>query len=397
MQKLIGSEALRHLRVVDLSQVRAGPTCVKQFADFGADVIKVEPPASVPRGELYVGARDGADMQNLHRNKRSITVNLKSARAREVLLPLIRTADVVVENFRPDVKHRLGLDYETLREVNPRIVLVSISGFGQDGPYRTRPGFDQVIQGMCGLMSTTGAPDGTPMRAGAAVIDVSAGLYAALGAMTALLEREQSGKGQWVQLSLLHAGIGLMDFQAARYLADGTVAGRVGNDHPTSMPTSAYPTSDGFLNVGAGGDDMWRRLCHALDQPGLADNADFRTDPDRVRNRDRLNQLLGALFQSRTTQDWVERLSAADVPCGPIYTMDQVFADPQVRHARIAAPVTHPRRGQMHVVDQVIQLARTPARIVSTFEDKGASNDDVLGELGLSAATIAELRTQQVI
>lgn len=397
MQRMMGSEALGRFRVIDLSQVRAGPTCVKQFADFGADVIKVEPPASVPRGELYVGARDGADMQNLHRNKRSVTVNLKSPRAREVLLPLVRTADVIVENFRPDVKHRLGLDFDSLRQINPRVVLVSISGFGQEGPYRERPGFDQVIQGMCGLMSATGTPDGSPMRAGAAVIDVSAGLYAALGAMTALLERERSGQGQWVQISLLHAGIGLMDFQAARYLVDGEVASRVGNDHPTSMPTSAYPTSDGYLNVGAGGDDMWRRLCQALGQPSLADTPDFLSDADRVRNRDRLNRLLGDLFRTRTTEEWNARLSDADVPCGPIYTMDQVFSDPQVKYSRIAAPVMHPRRGEIRIVDQVVQLTRTPARIVNPLEDKGGSNDDVLGELGLSADAIAELRAQQVI
>ncbi|TAK97951.1 MAG: CoA transferase [Rhodospirillaceae bacterium] len=394
---MIGSGALNRFRVVDLSQVRAGPTCVKQLADFGADVIKVEPPDSVPRGELYVGARDDSDMQNLHRNKRSMTLNLKSPRAREVLLPLVRTADVVVENFRPDVKHRLGLDYDSLRQINPRVILVSISGFGQDGPYRERPGFDQVLQGMCGLMSTTGEPDGSPMRAGAAVIDVTAGLYAALGAMTALLEREQSGQGQWVQISLLHAGIGLMDFQAARYLADGTVAGRVGNDHPTSMPTSAYPTRDGYLNVGAGGDHQWRRLCQALGQPSLADSPDFLSDPDRVRNRAKLNHLLSELFRTGTTEEWVARLSEADVPCGPIYTMDQVFADPQVRHCRIAAPVMHPRRGEIRVVDQVVQLTRTPARIVNTLEDKGGSNDDMLRELGLSAETIDELRAQQVV
>lgn len=397
MQKLLGNGALSRFRVVDLSQVRAGPTCVKQFADFGADVIKVEPPDSVPRGELYVGARDGADMQNLHRNKRSITLNLKSPRAKEVLEPLLRTADVVVENFRPAVKDRLGLDYETLSKINPRVVLVSISGFGQDGPYRDRPGFDQVIQGMCGLMSATGTPEGPPTRAGAAVVDVGAGVYAALGAMTALLEREHSGKGQWVQLSLLHVGVGLMDFQAARYLIEGDVAERVGNDHPTSMPTSAYPTADGYLNIGAGGDDMWRRLCSALGQPALADDPDFRTDADRVRNRDRLNRLLSEQFRTATTAQWMDRLSEADVPGGPIYTMDQVFTDPQVQHARIAAPVIHPRRGEIRLVDQVVKLARTPARIVSTLEDKGGSNDEVLRELGLSTKTIADLRSQQVI
>lgn len=397
MQRVLRSGALSRYRVVDLSQVRAGPTCVKQLADFGADVIKVEPPDSVPRGELYVGARDGADMQNLHRNKRSITLNLKSPRAREVLEPLLRTADVVVENFRPGVKDRLGLDYATLSAINPRVILVSISGFGQDGPYRERPGFDQVIQGMCGLMSATGSPDGPPTRAGAAVVDVSAGLYAALGAMTALLEREQSGLGQWVQVSLLHVGIGLMDFQAARYLMEGDVAERIGNDHPTSMPTSAYPTADGYLNIGAGGDDMWRRLCRALGQPKLADDPDFRTDPDRVRNRSRLNRLLSEKFRTATTAEWVARVSEADVPCGPTYTMDQVFADPQVQHARIAASVTHPRRGEIRLLGQVVGLSRTPASIASTLEDKGGSNDEMLSELGLSAETIAELRAEHVI
>lgn len=397
MQWVNRGGALSQLRVIDLSQVRAGPTCVKQFADFGADVIKVEPPDSVPRGELYVGARDGADMQNLHRNKRSITLNLKSPRAREVLQPLMRTADVVVENFRPSVKERLGLDYETLRKLNPRLVLVSISGYGQDGPYRERPGFDQVIQGMCGLMSATGTPDGPPLRAGAAVIDVAAGLYSALGAMTALLERTQSGKGQWVQTSLLQVGIGLMDFQAARYLMEGSVAKRVGNDHPTSMPTSAYPTADGYINIGAGGDGMWRRLCRALGRPELAEDPDFVTDPDRSRNRARLNAILGDIFRTATTEEWSKRLAEADVPSGPIYTMDQVFADPQVRHAEVAAPLEHPRRGPIRVVNQVVGLERTPASIVMPLEDKGASNDDVLAELGLSAATIAELRSQQVI
>jgi len=391
------SGALGRFRVIDLTQVRAGPNCVKQFADFGADVIKVEPPDSIPRGELYVGARDGADMQNLHRNKRSITLNLKAPQAREALLRLVATADVVVENFRPDVKVRLGLDYDTLRAVNPCVVLVSISGFGQDGPYRHRPGFDQIIQGMCGLMSATGAPEGGPMRAGAAVVDVTAGLYAAIGALTALLERETSGQGQWVQISLLHAGIGLMDFQAARYLVDGAVATRVGNDHPTSMPTSAYRTRDGYLNIGAGGDDMWRRLCEALGQPELASQPRFADDPSRVRNRSELNAILNELFAARTTDEWVGVLDSADVPCGPIYAMDQVFADPQVRHAGIAESVVHPRRGDIDLISQVVSLQRTPAQISFPLEDKGASTEAVLSEIGLGPAEIASLREHHVI
>src|SRR5574341_1712033 len=269
MPRIAASTALSRLRILDLSRVRAGPTCVRQFADFGADVIKIESPPGVDPNEGMGGPRHGPAVQNLHRNKRSMTLNLKLPQAREVLARLVKTADVVVENYRPDVKYRLGVDYESLSKINPRIILCSISGFGQDGPYRDRPGFDQIAQGMSGLMSVTGQPDGPPMRAGAAVVDVAAGLFAALGIMTALLERSQSGRGQWVQSSLLHAGIALMDFQAARYLLGSEVPGRMGNDHPTSMPTSAYPTADGYLNVAAAGQAMWQKLCRALGRDDL--------------------------------------------------------------------------------------------------------------------------------
>lgn len=370
--------ALAHITVLDLSQVRAGPTCAKQFADFGATVIKVEPPDTVKRPELYVGHRDGADMRNLHRNKRSITIDLKSREGIEDLMALVREADVVLENFRPDVKDRLGINYEALSRVNPAIVLVSISGFGQDGPYVARPGFDQILQGMCGLMSTTGAPDGPPMRAGASVIDFTAGIYAAVGAMTALLERQASGVGQWVQVSLLHTGIALMDYQAARYLHDGTVAGRVGNDHPTSMPTSAYRTSDGYINIGAGGDVMWTALCQAIGVPSLASEPRFLNDSDRSQNRKALNGILGEAFAQKSTDQWLDILKAADVPNGPIYTLDQVFSDSQVMHAGIAASVGDGQGGATKVISQVVQLSRTPSEIKHLLEPKGASNRQFL-------------------
>lgn len=389
--------ALSRFRVLDVSQVRAGPTCVKQLADFGADVIKIEPPDTVERQELYVGPRDGADMLNLHRNKRSITLDLKSPEGLEVLMTLVKGADVVVENFRPDVKERLGFGYDALAAVNPRIVLVSISGFGQDGPYRRRPGFDQILQGMSGLMSATGFADGPPTRAGTAVIDMATGLYAALGALTALLEREASGKGQWVQASLLHAGIGLMDFQAARYLIEGEVPGRMGNDHPTSMPTSAYPTQDGYLNIGAGNDKQWRAVAQAIGRPELARHPDFLTGPDRSRNREALNRILSEAFAEATTDEWIRRLTQADVPCGPIYTMDQVFADPQVASGGFVETVDHPRRGELRMISQVARLTRTPARIERPLQDKGTSTDAVLAEAGYSAEQIAGLRGRHVI
>src|SRR5512135_2894358 len=257
MPRIAASPALSKLRILDLTRVRAGPSCVRQFADFGADVIKIENTAPEDMG----GPREGPDFQNLHRNKRSITLDLKSPQGKDIFMKLVKTADIVVENYRPDVKDRLGIDYASLRKVNKRIILASISGFGQDGPYRDRPGFDQIAQGMSGLMSVTGLPGQGPVRTGAAIADVTAGLLAALGIMTALLERETSGKGQWVQSSLLQAGLVLLDFQAARYLMKGEVPQQMGNDHPTSMPTSAYRTADGYLNVGASGEAMWKRLC----------------------------------------------------------------------------------------------------------------------------------------
>lgn len=397
MKRLFEQGALTRLRVIDLSQVRAGPTCVKQFADFGADVIKVEPPLHVDRQELYVGARDGADMLNLHRNKRSITVDLKNQAGHRVVMDLVKTADVVVENFRPNVKERLGLGYEALAAANPRVVLISISGFGQDGPYRERPGYDQILQGMCGLMGATGFPDGEPTRAGASVIDVISGVYAALGGMTALLEREASGRGQWVQISLLHSGIALMDYQAARCAIEGQVATRMGNDHPTSMPTSAYATRDGHLNVGAGGDKQWVALCRAIGQPGLATSEKFRTDALRCQNRVELNRVLGTEFAKRTRAEWLEILREADVPAGPIYAMDEVLADPQVRHARVIQAVDHPRRGEVGLIAQPLHLARTPAQLKAPLEDRGGSTEDVLRELGYSVGDIEALRVQKAI
>ena len=247
------------IRVLDLTSVVLGPLATQVLADFGADVIKIEMPPGV-ESDSMTGPRHGFDMQNLHRNKRAMTLNLKDARGLEIFARLVKTADVVVENFRPDVKYRLGIDYESLRKINQRIILASISGFGDEGPYRTRPGFDQIAQGMGGFMSVTGAPGGGPMRAGAAIADFTAGLYAALGIMTAIIEREHSGEGQWVQSNLLQSQIALLDFQAARYLMTGEVPEQVGNDHPTGMPTSAYRTRDGYINVAAHGGGMWVRF-----------------------------------------------------------------------------------------------------------------------------------------
>jgi len=397
MPRIAASSALSHLRVLDLTRVRAGPSCVRQLADFGADVIKIESPPGVDPNEGMGGARDGSDFQNLHRNKRSITLNLKLAEGREVFARLAKTADVVVENYRPDVKFRLGVDYESLAKINPRLILASISGFGQDGPYVDRPGFDQIAQGMSGLMSVTGLPGQGPVRTGAAIADVSAGLFAALGVLTALIERERSGRGQWVQSSLLHSAIALADFQAARYLKEGEVPPQVGNDHPTSMPTSAYRTADGHINVAASGDGMWQRLCRAIGREELLARPEFRDLPARAKNRAALNAELNAALATRKSAEWIEALNAAGVPCGPIYRMDEVFADPQVRHIQAAAEVEHPRLGRFRVVNQAVRLSRTPATMAAATPALGEHTDEVLAELGYGAAEIAALRQRKAV
>jgi len=393
MPKIAGSAALARFRVLDLTRVRAGPTCVRQLADFGADVIKIESTVAEDMG----GPREGPDFQNLHRNKRSIMLNLKAPQGRDIFMRLAKTADVVVENYRPDVKHRLGIDYESLRKTNPRIVLASVSGFGQDGPYRDRPGFDQIAQGLSGIMSVTGHPGAGPMRVGAAVADVGAGLLAALGVLTALLEREVSGEGQWVQSSLLQAGIQLLDFQAARYTMSGEVALQLGNDHPTSMPTSAYTTADGYMNVAASGTRMWQRLCDAIGRPELFDHPDYRDADGRAAHRKALNAEIDRALSSRTSAEWVEILNRAGVPCGPIYSMDKVFADPQVRHVHAAAEVDHPKLGRIRIINQPVKLSRTPARLVTATPERGAHTDEVLREIGYDDAAIASFRREGIV
>jgi crotonobetainyl-CoA:carnitine CoA-transferase CaiB-like acyl-CoA transferase len=391
------STALSRLRVLDISRVRAGPTCCRILADFGADVIKIEAPPGVDPNETMSGPRDGYDMINLHRNKRTMSLNLKEPDGRAIFLRLVATADIVVENFRPDVKERMKIDYETLRAVNPRIILASISGFGQTGPYRMRAGFDQIAQGMGGMMWVTGEPGEGPMRAGIAVADSAAGVYAATGILIALAERERSGQGQWVHTSLLQAQIAMMDFQAARYLIDGQVPPQAGNDHPYVTPMGVLATADGFINIGVGGEGQWRAFCRAIDRPDLPAEADFATLEQRFRNRPKLMGLLADLFKSRRSADWLARLEEAGVPAGPIYKLDEVFADPQVEHLGMAVPLAHPRRGEVRVVGEPVALSRTPASIVSTLPDAGAHTAELLREIGCSESDIARWRDAKVV
>ncbi len=387
---------LRDIVVLDLTRARAGPTAVRQLADWGAQVVKVEmPPAKDASG--MADNRDGFDFQNLHRNKRSLTLDLKSPAGREVFLRLAKEADVIIENFRPGVKHRLGIDYETIKAINPRIVYGSISGFGQEGPYKDRAGLDQIAQGLGGLMSVTGLPGQGPVRVGIPIADLSAGFNLALGVMVALYERERSGEGQWVHTSLLQAQIAMMDFQAARYLMDGEIPQQAGNNHPTGIPTGVFETSDGHLNIQAGAQRMWLRLCETLGAQALLEDARFENAASRLEHRDELNPLIDEYTRQFTTQQVIDMLAEAGVPCGPINNVGQTFADPQVQQLEMTPTVNHPRRGPLKVVGQAIKMSRTPSHAHSPTPDAGQHSEDVLAEVGYSAEEIARLKEDGVI
>jgi formyl-CoA transferase len=388
---------LEHLTVLDLTLHRAGPTCARQLADWGARVIKIEVPGG-PKGEATGANRLGPDYQNLHRNKQNMTLNLKSEEGRAIFLDLAKIADVVIENYRSDVKHRLGIDYAAVAKVNPRIVYGSISGFGQDGPDATRPGVDQIAQGMGGLMSITGEPGRGPMRVGIPIADLTTGLFLFQAVLLALMQREKTGVGQWVHTSLLESQIFMLDFQAARWLLAGDVAKQAGNDHPTAIPTGVFPTSDGHINIAASGDQLYRRFCEAAEATDLLSDPDYATSELRSRNRKALSERIGRVTKTQSSTHWVKLLNAAGVPCGPINSIDQTFAEPQVRHLGIAKRVRHPALGDTRVVGQPIHLTKAPqpAEYRPTPE-LGQNTDEIMASLGHDAAAIAGLRSRGVI
>ena len=397
MPRNLASAALNRFTVLDLTRVRAGPNCVRQLADWGADVIMIELPEKLAAGNRMGGARHGSDFQNLHRNKRSLSLNLKDPDGLEIFKRLARTSDVIVENFRPRVKHRLGIDYDTLSADNPGLVYASISGFGQDGPYADRPGFDQIAQGLGGLMSITGLPGQGPVRVGIPVADLTAGLFAAQGILVALLERETSGKGQWLHTSLLQAQIFMLDFQSARWLVDGEVPKQAGNNHPTSIPTGVFATSDGCINLSVTGGQIWKRFCTTLGLDYLFDHPDYDDEEKRSTNRDALGARIDEVTRTQSTEHWVKALNDAGVPCGPIYSIDETFADPQVRHLQMPQPVTSQTLGTFELVGQPVQLERTPSCLAAASPECGEHTDDILTDLGYSEEQIAELRERNAI
>ncbi len=388
---------LSRFKVLDLTAHRAGPTAVRQLADWGADVIKIERPGDSSI-DASAGPNYGSDYQNLHRNKRSLTLNLKSEKGREVFLKMAQTADVVVENYRSDVKRRLRIDYDHVAAVNPRIIYASISGFGQTGPDATRPGVDQIAQGMGGLMSVTGRPGHGPVRVGIPIADLTAGLLLAQAILMAIIQREQTSQGQWVHTSLLEAIVFMLDFQAARWLIDSDVPGQAGNDHPTAIPTGVFPTADGHINIAASGGELWKRCCEALGLPQLLSHPDYATRSDRSRHRATLHQEISDITKTEPTAHWISTLTQAGVPCGPINRVDQTFDELQVQHLGIVRRATHPKLGELQLVGQPIQMtdAAQPARLRPT-PDPGEHSGEILASNGFDEQQIAQLRREGVV
>lgn len=395
MPHLPASSALQRFRVVDLTQVRAGPTACRQLADWGADVIQVQMPEHM-RGDDTLGGQEGSDYQYTHRNKRSIMLNLKEPEGISVLKRLIAGADVVVENFRPDVKFRLGIDYETLKADNPGLVYASISGFGQSGPLAERPGFDQIAQGMGGLMSVTGLAEQGPMRVGIPIADLCAGIFAAQGILVALLERESSGQGQWLHTSLLESMVYMMDFQTSRWLIDGEVATQAGNFHPTSIPTGVYKARDGYLNIAVFGSKIWERFCDILGAPQWVSDERYKDKMGRSVNRDSLNAEINRRLAAQDRAYWIERLNAGGVACGHINNVKEVFEEPQIQHLHMVKEVVSPHLGAQRLVGQPMQLERTPSTIARAAPRRGEHTEEILGELGLSSADLLRMKATGV-
>jgi formyl-CoA transferase len=387
---------LARFHVLDLTRARAGPTCVRQLVDWGAEAIKIEMPGG-RTGDGMGGNRHGFDFQNLHRNKRSMTLNLRDPEGVAIFKKLARNADIVVENYRPDVKRRLGIDYESLRPINPRLIYGSISGFGQTGPYRDRPGVDQIAQGMGGLMSITGIPGQGPVRVGIPIADLCSGILLAQGILVALLEREVTGEGKWVHTSLLEAMISMLDFQASRWLMAGEVPPQAGNNHPTGIPTGVFETRDGHINIAAAGDDINTRFCRAIGRPDLLTDPRFSTPKARSANRDALMEILMPVTRQKTSAEWVKRLNEAGVPCGPIYTIDETFADPQVQHLAMAQPVHSPILGDLNIVGHPVSHGDTRQPVRSPAPELGQDNEDILTSLGYTKDQIADLAQRGVV
>ncbi len=388
-----GALPLDDITVLDLTIARAGPTAVRQLADWGADVLRIESPAD----GFSTGGHTSPDYLNLHRNKRSMTIDLKHPRGRELLHLMVAEADVLVENMRVNVKHRLGFDWDTVHALNPRLVMGSISGFGQTGPYSDRGGVDQIAQGLGGMMQITGIPGQGPVRAGVAISDVTAGLQLAVGILVALHERERTGVGRWVHTSLLESMLGMLDFQAARWTVARDDPPQAGNDHPTAIPMGMYATADGYINLAASGGRLWEAFCKEIGLPELLTDERFDRGSKRSERRDELNAIVAARLAEETTASWVERLNVVGVPCGPVNTVAEAFDDPQVQHLEMAKPVAHPVAGDIEVLKNATNLDGVSGDIRRPAPQAGEHTEEILARFGLSQDEVAALRADQVI
>ena len=391
-----GSFPLSRYKVLDLTRARAGPTCVRQLVDWGAQAIKIEMPGG-RAGDGMGGNRHGFDFQNLHRNKKSLTLNLRQPEAVEIFKKLAKDADIIVENYRPGVKKRLGIDYEAIRAVNPRIIYGSISGFGQFGPYRDRPGVDQIAQGMGGLMSITGLPGQGPVRVGIPIADLCSGIFLAQGILVALIERDSTGEGKWVHTSLLEAMLSMLDFQASRWLMAGEIPPQAGNNHPTGIPTGVFETKDGHINIAASGDDIYHRLCKAIEREDLMTDTRFSTSRARSDNREVIMEVLMPVTRQKTSQEWIDILNDAGVPCGPIYRINESFADPQVKFLEMAQPVHSQALGTLTILGHPVSHGEKRNPLRSAAPELGEHNEEVLTGIGYTTEQIADLAQRGVI
>ena len=394
-------KALNGIRVLDLTRALAGPFCTLMLGDHGADVIKIEMPGSGDDtrhwGPPFIGD-ESAYFLSINRNKRSLTLNFKEDQAKDIFLQLVKGADVVVENFTPGVMERFGLGYEAVKTANPKIVYCSISGFGQYGPYQSRPAYDQIMQGISGVMSITGEPDGEPQKVGIAITDIGAGMWAAFAIMSAIFHREQQGEGQYIDISMMDAQVAWLTYQAAYYFANGEAPKRLGAAHPTLVPYQAFVCKDGkYLNVAVGSERIWERFCQGIQRSDLRENPDYVTNGDRVRNRLKLVPLLQELFLSRPVQEWVEELQAVNVPCGPINDLSEVFSDPQLLHREMYLEMDHPTLGPIKQTGIPIKFSLTPGGLDRPPPLLGQHNQEVLQELGFSDSDIERLAETSVL
>ncbi len=393
-------KALQELVVLDLTRVLAGPYASMMLADFGANVIKIETPDGGDDSRAFgpFAGTESIYFMSLNRNKRSMTLNLKSPEGKQLFMDMVKTADVVLENYRPGTMEKLGLGYETLQEINPRIIYAACSGFGHTGPYRSRPAYDVIVQGMGGVMSITGQEAGEPTRVGASIGDINAGLFTVIGILTALHHRTHTGKGQKVDVGMLDCQVAILENAIARYLASGKVPGPLGNRHPSITPFEPFKARDGYVIIAVGNDKLWEKFCHLIERPELINDERFATNPGRTENQRQLKAILDDVFPDKTVGEWLQALEGEGIPCGPLNTVDKVINDPQIKAREMIVETVHSVAGAVKMAGVPIKLSLTPGVVEKPAPLLGQHTQEILNDmLGLTGEQIAELRSKKVL